>query len=276
MARVTRVKIRNPNHLRRLAAAASAIAPAWFRTVSFAYRPLTSYLVNDRPELFGDARFVYAFWHEHLVVPSYVYARPDTTVLVGQHRDGELMSQIHEHLGLKVVRGSSTRGGTAALLRMLRDPTASRHFAITPDGPKGPRRKCQFGVVFLASRTGLPLVPAGFGFSRCWRAKSWDRLAVPLPFSRIRCVSAHPIRIPPDLGTAELAPYQREVEDAMNHATAVAEHWAETGEFDPLGYQPPLGAAVRPEQHKAWPSVRLSRRRSRRRASRRQPDVIDV
>jgi lysophospholipid acyltransferase (LPLAT)-like uncharacterized protein len=213
--------------------------------------------VNDRPELLGDARFVYASWHEYLFVPTYLYARPDTTGLGGQHRDAEILSQISERFGYKVVRGSSTRGGIAAVLRILRDPNSTRHIGLTPDGPKGPRRKCQVGAVYLASRIGLPLVPCGFGYSRCWRAKSWDRLAVPLPFSRIRCVTAHAIYVPPGLGTAELAPYQTEVEEVMNHATAVAEQWAKTGEFDPLGYKPPPHADIRPEQQKAWPSARL-------------------
>src|SRR5205823_4889290 len=155
------------------------------------------------------------------------------------HRDGELLRQIHERFGLRVVLGSSSRGGTAALLRMRRDMVGSRHFAFTPDGPRGPRRKCQIGAVYLASRTGLLIVPCGFGYSRTWRAGSWDRLALPLPFSRVRCVTSHPIHVPPGLRTSELAAYQREVEVAMNHATAVAERWAETGHFDPLGYEPP-------------------------------------
>lgn len=251
------MKIHNPNTLRRLAAAAAVVARGWYRTLSYAYRPLTAYLMGDRPGLIGDARYIYAFWHEYLFVPSYVYARSDTAVLIGLHRDGELLTHINQRFGFQVIRGSSTRGGTTALLRMLRAPTGARHFGLTPDGPQGPRRKCQFGAVYLASRTGMPIVPVGFGYSRCWRAGSWDRFALPLPFSRVRAVSAHPIRVPPKLSTDELGPYQQAVEDATNHATAVAERWAETGEFDALGYRPPAGVEVRPEHHKAWPAARL-------------------
>jgi len=146
------MKIRDPKSLRRLAVAGSHVARILNHTFSYAYRPLTTYLVNDRPELLGDARYVYAFWHEHLFIPSYVYAQPDTAVLVGLHADGELLTHVHERFGLRVIRGSSSRGGTAALLRMLRDPAAGRHFAITPDGPRGPRRK-------MPAWNGLPGVP---------------------------------------------------------------------------------------------------------------------
>jgi lysophospholipid acyltransferase (LPLAT)-like uncharacterized protein len=251
------MKLRDPHTIRRVAAAASVLARGWVRTLSYAYRPLTSYFMGDRPELLGGARYIYAFWHEYLFVPSYVYARPDTAVLIGLHADGELLTQINERFGFQVIRGSSTRGGTTALLRMLRDGK-SRHFGLTPDGPQGPRRKCQFGAVYLASRTGMPIVPVGFGYGRCWRARSWDRFAVPVPFSRVRCVSAHPICVPAKLGTDSLQPYQQMVEDATNLATAVAERWAETGEFDPLGYEPPAGVEVRPEHHKSWSAARFA------------------
>ncbi len=254
------MKIRDPESIRRVAIAGSYVARAWYHTLRYAYRPLTSYVMGDRPELLDGGRYVYAFWHEYLFVPSYTYARSDTAVLIGQHADGELLTHMNERFGFKVIRGSSTRGGTAALLRLLRDGT-SRHFGITPDGPKGPRRKCQFGTVYLASRTGLPIVPVGFGYSRCWRAKNWDRFALPLPLSRVRCVSYHPIRVPDGLSTLKLEPYQRQVEDALNHATAIAENWAATGEFDPLGYVPPSDAIVNPAHQKAWPSPRLVRRR---------------
>ena len=255
------MKIRNPKTIRRAARVAAFAARGWVHTLRYAYRPLTSYLMADRPELIGNQRFIYAFWHEYLFVPSYVYARPDTAVLIGLHRDGELLTHINERFGFKVIRGSTTRGGTVALLRMLRDGDGARHFGLTPDGPKGPKRKCQFGAVYLASRTGLPIVPVGFGYSRSWRADNWDRFALPMPFSRVRCVSAHPVKVPAKLSTEALEPYQREVEEATNRATDVAEHWAATSEFDPLGYEPPKDAEINLAHHKAWTSPKLVRRR---------------
>lgn len=255
------MKFRDPKSIRRLAAVGAAFGQGLCRTLSFAYRPLTRYLNNDRPELLNGGRFVYATWHEYVFIPTWIYSQQDTAWLIGQHADGEIAAQVSLRLGASVVRGSSTRGGTAALLRMLRQRDATRHLGITVDGPKGPRRQFQFGAVYLASRTGRPVVPIGLGFGRCWRARSWDRFAIPLPFSRVRCVSLHPIHVPPDIGTAELEAYRKIAEEVQHRATAIAEHWAETGTFDPLGYQPPAGAEVRPEHLKAWPSARLVRRR---------------
>jgi lysophospholipid acyltransferase (LPLAT)-like uncharacterized protein len=255
------VKIRDPKTLRRVAALAAVVARGLVRSLSVAYRPLTAYLVNDRPELLGGARHIYATWHEYVLIPTALYSRADTAWLIGQHADGEIAAQVSRKLGASVVRGSSTRGGTAALLRILRLPNASLHLGITVDGPKGPRRRFKLGAVYLASRLGLPIVPVGIGFGRCWRARSWDRSAVPLPFSRVRCVSLHPVRVPPGLGAEELEPYRRQAEAVQDHATAVAEHWAETGEFDALGYEPPPGVEIRPEHLKVWPAASLVRRR---------------
>jgi lysophospholipid acyltransferase (LPLAT)-like uncharacterized protein len=252
------MKLRDPKSIRRAAAVAAFAVRGLAHSYRFAYRPLTSYVVNDRPELLDGANYIYAFWHEHIIMPVSVYARPDTAVLIGQHADGELITQVAERFGMAVMRGSTTRGGTAAMLRMLRNGWGKRHLAITPDGPRGPRRKCQFGTVYLASRTGLPIAPVGFGFSRCFRARSWDRFAVPLPLTRVRSVSAHPIFVPPGLGTDELKPYQSAVEEATNIATSVAENWAETGTFDPLGYQPPKDAKLVIEHQKVWSSARLT------------------
>ena len=255
------MKIRDPKAIRRVAAVGALVGLGLCRTLSFAYRPLTSYQISDRPELLGDARYVYAGWHEYVFIPTWLFSRPDTAWLIGQHADGEIAAQVSLKLGASVVRGSSTRGGTAALLRLLRQSNATRHIGITVDGPKGPRRQFQFGAVYLASRLGIPLSPIGFGFGRCWRAKSWDRFAIPLPFSRVRCVSLHPVHVPPDLNAKELEPYRQQAEAVQHQATAIAEHWAATGTFDPLGYVPPADALVRPEHLKVWPSARLVQRR---------------
>src|SRR5206468_6190352 len=105
---------------------------------------------------------LYAFWHEHLLLPAYHYGRRDIRVLISTHADGQLIAEVCRRLGFGLVRGSTTRGGVEAVRQMLRDGGAS-HLAITPDGPRGPRRRVQPGVSFLASRTGLPVVPMGIG-----------------------------------------------------------------------------------------------------------------
>jgi lysophospholipid acyltransferase (LPLAT)-like uncharacterized protein len=151
--------------------------------------------------------------------------RTKIEMLISQHTDGELVARICQWVGFGVVRGSSTRGGREALINMINsDPHA--HLGITPDGPKGPRRRVQLGMVYVASRTGVPIVPCGFGFTHARRLNSWDRFAIPRPFSRIVGVVCQPIHVPPKLDRAELERWRVAVEDAFLRATAQAEEWA--------------------------------------------------
>lgn len=171
-------------------------------------------------------RYLYAFFHEVMLFPAYYWAWPEMQILISDHRDGELITQVVRRLGFGVVRGSTTRGGTRALKEMTHRVDRG-HLCVTPDGPRGPRRHVHQGLAYLSSRTGLPIVGAGMAFSRPWRAKSWDRFAVPRPFSAAACVTPAPLLVPPDADRDTIEDYRREVERRMNEATDEAEAWVE-------------------------------------------------
>jgi lysophospholipid acyltransferase (LPLAT)-like uncharacterized protein len=171
-------------------------------------------------------RYIYAFWHETLLFPA--ARRAKVHILISQHADGELIAQVCRHLGIGVVRGSSTRGGSQALLELLHCSRRA-HLAVTPDGPRGPRRRLQRGLILLASASGLPIVPCGVGFARAWRARSWDRFAVPHPWSTATGVLGPAIRVPPRLTRDGLEHYRRLVEEQLLLATDAAERWAKGG-----------------------------------------------
>ncbi len=105
------------------------------------------------------------------------------------------------------------------------------HLAITPDGPRGPRRRVQPGVIYLAARTGLPIIPVGFGFRRPWRLKSWDCFALPRPWTAATCVTGEAIVVPPGADKDRLEYYRQMVEQSMLEVTVLAERWAESGEW---------------------------------------------
>lgn len=174
----------------------------------------------------GDARerrFIYAVWHDSLLLMTRFRTR--VQVLVSQHADGELIAQIVRHFRFGLVRGSSRRGGTAALLRLL-EVSRHSHLFVTPDGPRGPRRRLQPGIVFAASHTGLPIVPVGVGYARAWHAKSWDRFAVPMPFSTARIIAGEPVSIPAGLDLRQMADYRERLEERLLALSAEAERWA--------------------------------------------------
>jgi len=141
-------------------------------------------------------QFILAFWHRHLILMRYAYRGSRMSVLVSQSWDGELTSQTLAHLGIDTSRGSTSRGGAAALRDLLRRARAGSDLAFTPDGPRGPLRKVQPGIVVAAAVTGFPVVPVAIGATRHKLLRSWDRMLVPLPGARVEVVYGAPLTIP--------------------------------------------------------------------------------
>jgi lysophospholipid acyltransferase (LPLAT)-like uncharacterized protein len=220
------MKFRNRGAINALGFLASGVVRGLLGTVRFDYQPLGDHLTPTSPGL--KQRYIFAFWHEYMLIPAYHYARPDVHVLISQSDDGQIISEACRHLGFSVVRGSSSRGGAEAVRQLVRLAPFG-HLGVTPDGPRGPRRKIQSGVIYLASRTGLPIVAAGFGVKSAWRAKSWDRFCLPKPFTRATCVTAAPLVVPADAEGRDLVRYRQRLERDLLHVTELAERWAETG-----------------------------------------------
>jgi lysophospholipid acyltransferase (LPLAT)-like uncharacterized protein len=221
------MKLRKPWMIKAAAFLAAWLLRVWIGTLRFRYIALgPDWCPTSKMARRG--RYIYAFWHEGLLLPGYHYGRKRVRVLIGQHADGQLIAEIMRHLGFGLVRGSTTRGGVEAVRQMLKI-SKKDHLAITPDGPRGPRRQVQMGLIYLASKTGLPIYPGGLGYDRPWRMQSWDRFALPRPGSRAACICGEPIYIPTDASRADMENYRRHVEDELNRLTAMAEELAETG-----------------------------------------------
>jgi lysophospholipid acyltransferase (LPLAT)-like uncharacterized protein len=175
---------------------------------------------------------IYLFWHETILLPLMTHCGPDFSMLVSRHRDGELITQIMRMFKGKTVRGSTSRGAVAGLLGMMRNKP-SRHLGITPDGPRGPRRTVQDGAIYLASRTGMALVPVGYAFDGCWRAGSWDKMALPRPFRRAVGVIGQRVIVPPDLDRNGIEDYRLKMQKAMDRVNLRAEQLASDNKIDP-------------------------------------------
>lgn len=135
-----------------------------------------------------DGGRIIVLWHDRLFVSGLVgsrFFRRPINALISTSKDGGWLVAFFRLMGLKAVRGSSSKRGAAALMTLTRVVRAGEHAGITPDGPKGPARVCKTGVVALAKLTGRPIILMGLDYARCWRLRNWDRFALPLPFSRV-------------------------------------------------------------------------------------------
>jgi lysophospholipid acyltransferase (LPLAT)-like uncharacterized protein len=171
---------------------------------------------------------IFVFWHEHISVLLSKWGHIPLTVLCSKHRDGEIVSQAALARGLHIVRGSSNRDGAKAL-RQLKKHSQFSSIAITPDGPRGPRREMAIGPIFLASLLQLPIVPVGIGIDRAWRLNTWDQFAIPKPFARVRVITGPKIRIPKNLARPQLESNREGIAKLLIDLGQEAQVWAESG-----------------------------------------------
>ncbi len=205
---------------------AASTVRLWMSTLDFkgaAYDPSV-----DPVEPSWRGQKIYIFWHENILAPLYLRGHCNLAMLLSRHRDADILLEGARHLGFEFVRGS-TFGGGATALRELERKGRHMNLAITPDGPRGPRRILAQGPIYLSSKLGMPLVAMGFGYDRPWRMPTWDQFAVPRPFSRACGVVSPAIAIPPDLDREGLEHYRLKVERLLNRLTLEAEAWAHAG-----------------------------------------------
>ncbi|HKA14093.1 MAG TPA: lysophospholipid acyltransferase family protein [Myxococcota bacterium] len=173
-----------------------------------------------------DARenALWALWHETLLIGIWYFRGLGVHVMISASRDGARIAGIAQRFGYVALRGSTSKGSLAATRRLVGGLREGRLAAITPDGPRGPRRCAQPGAVTVARLSGRPVVAIGIGPERCWRLPSWDRFAIPKPFSRVHYVYGDPISVPREGGSDAdyLAQIQRELDRVTEIADAAA------------------------------------------------------
>lgn len=162
---------------------------------------------------------IYALWHNRLACSPIWYRRlvrlPQRHMgLISASGDGEVLAAVMAAFDIDAARGSSSRGGTEAIMKLVRALTDGSDVTVTPDGPRGPRYKAQHGVVQVAKMSGRPIIPARIELGWKIELGTWDRFQVPLPFSRCTLRVGEPISVPQDADVDDVA---RRLEQALHH-----------------------------------------------------------
>jgi lysophospholipid acyltransferase (LPLAT)-like uncharacterized protein len=209
------VKIRS----RYLTKFAGWLIAAIFRLLSRTLR-LSGFLEAEYTDCSVDARrgYIYVLWHDSILIPlaRQALARPSIAALVSRHQDGAYLAEFMHHIGIRSIRGSTARGGDQALRELMRLGGDWQIF-ITPDGPRGPHHVVKSGLVYLASRTGRPILPMASYFGAAWHIRgNWTGLLVPRPFSRGFYLIGEPLTIPPDLARDQIEFHRARVQAEMD------------------------------------------------------------
>ena len=168
---------------------------------------------------------VYTFWHDRILATTYWWRNCRAVVLTSRSFDGEYIARFIQRFGYGAVRGSSTRGGVAAVVEMARVMRAGCPTCFVVDGPKGPPYVAKMGAVLLAKRSGHPIVPVTMALHRLWKLPSWDSFQIPKPFTRAKIFVAPPIYVAADANDEELERKRAELQQVLDDLNARAERW---------------------------------------------------
>ncbi len=167
---------------------------------------------------------IYTFWHDRIFLSTYFWRKRDIVVMTSQSFDGEYIARFIQRFGYGAIRGSSSRGGSRALVEMIKAMRGGLPMAFTLDGPRGPKYEAKLGPVILAKKTGNPILPFVIEPRHFWNAKSWDRMHVPKPFTKALTIIGEPIYVDANADDAvvesKLAELQRSLDDLVERGKA--------------------------------------------------------
>ena len=181
-----------------------------------------SYRVIGREQLdcyHGKKGFIINTWHGQQLIGFYFFRGCGYYILSSLSRDGDYSSSIMRKFGWKIVRGSSDKKAVSGLIELLRVLRQGAGMALTPDGPRGPIYHIEPGGIYLAQKTGAPIIPVAFVFDRKWISeKSWDKFVIPKPFSKCVAYFGEPLWFTEKLTETQLQIEQERVKQALHEA----------------------------------------------------------
>ena len=176
----------------------------WVRTLRFQVDAATHERLTK-----SDVPVAVVLWHNRLFLSPEFFRRyrkrRRVYGLVSASKDGAWLAAFYRMIGIHPVRGSSSNLGREAAKLLIERMREGHDVGITPDGPRGPMYVVEPGVLVVTRRLSAPMVLMGAEFTRAWRLRSWDRLYIPVPFSRIimRSEVLEPVRPDGEKTTAE-------------------------------------------------------------------------
>ncbi len=159
---------------------------------------------------------IYTFWHNRILLGTYFWRRRGIVIMTSRSFDGEYIARFIQRFGYGAARGSSSRGATAAFVEMARLARKGVPTGFSIDGPRGPRYVAKMGAALLAKKSGQPILPMTFTAERFGEVKSWDRLQIPVPFTRALVRIAPPIRVPANADDKLLRAKRDELQRALD------------------------------------------------------------
>ena len=169
----------------------------------------TRWHIEGWTEALENARrqgIILVIWHGRaLMMPGFKPKDVPVTALASPHRDGRLIAGLLHKFDIKTIDGSSNENA------------ANTTICIIPDGPRGPRMRMSRSPIYYAWKTGKPIICGAYSIENSFIVeKAWDKMMIPLPFSRGVSKTSRPIYVPTDTPEKELESYRQQLEQELN------------------------------------------------------------
>ena len=166
---------------------------------------------------------IYTFWHDRIFQGTYFWRNRGIVIITSKSFDGEYIARFIQRFGYGAIRGSSSRGGSRALVEMIRKMREGLPMGFSIDGPRGPRYRVKPGPVLLAKKTGNPMMPFILEPKNFWTINSWDKMQIPTPFTRVRVIIGKPIYVKADSDEEQKL---EEIQTSLDELVARGKVWS--------------------------------------------------
>ena len=171
-----------------------------------------------------DKPFILAFWHSQLMMIGFSWKKHNNiNILASGHSDGRFGAIVGKYFNLNNIQTSKKNKSISlkTIFKLLND---NNYIGITPDGPRGPKEIVSEGIIKIAKKTKIPIIPIGFWSSKNFKLKSWDSFLITLPFSKCSFVWNKPLEIPYNIQENQIQHYQKLLQEKINQSVKKAQN----------------------------------------------------
>lgn len=135
-------------------------------------------------ELENRKSLIILIWHNQLMGSTFSWKfKPKLRPIATSHRDGQLSIMVQKKFGLDPLLRK--KDNPTFLIKNISNAVKEGNcIYITPDAPHGPTKQINTNIFKLSKKYNLNIAILSFRTDKFIRINSWDKLKVPLPFSK--------------------------------------------------------------------------------------------
>ena len=135
-------------------------------------------------ELTKKKTLIVLIWHHQLMGSTFSWKfKPKLRPIATSHRDGQLSTLVQKKFGLDPLLRKKDNP-TFLIKNISKAVQNGDCIYITPDAPHGPPKKINTNIFKLCQKFDLNIAILSFHTNKYFQINSWDKLKIPLPFSK--------------------------------------------------------------------------------------------